>query len=170
MKPTAGELNRMTKQKAYDVGYMARTREFYRAQGYTNDYQWAHYEQRPFTPLPRPLERCMLGVITTAMPDTEQGRSNREVYALKSDPIPASMYTAELSWDKGATHTDDVGSFLPLEALNAACSEGWIGATSPRFYTLPTEYSKRRTLEKDAPEILRRCREDAVDIALLVPL
>jgi len=35
---------------------------------------------------------------------------------------------------------------------------------------VPTDYSQRRTLEQDAPEILRRCREDEVDVALLVPL
>jgi hypothetical protein len=35
---------------------------------------------------------------------------------------------------------------------------------------VPTEYSQRRTIEQDAPEILRRCREDEADAALLVPL
>ena len=39
-----------------------------------------------------------------------------------------------------------------------------------RFYTVPTDYSKRNTEEVDAPEILRLFREDGVDIALLVPL
>jgi hypothetical protein len=35
---------------------------------------------------------------------------------------------------------------------------------------VPTEYSQRATSERDAPEILRRCREDGADAALLVPL
>jgi len=35
---------------------------------------------------------------------------------------------------------------------------------------VPTEYSQRRTTERDAPEILRRCREDGVEAALLAPL
>jgi hypothetical protein len=41
---------------------------------------------------------------------------------------------------------------------------------APRFHGVPTDYSQRRTSEQDAPEILRRLREDAVDVALLVPL
>lgn len=157
-------------QRAYDVDYMRRTRDFYRAQGYSNDYQWAHNESAPFTALAKPLAQSKIAVITTSMPDTAAGRQARGVYALPSSPPPASMYTAELSWDKEATHTDDVGSFLPLASLHAKRAAGRIGSVADRFYTVPTDYSQRNTLEKDAPEILRLCREDAVDIALLVPL
>lgn len=156
--------------RKYDVGYMQRTREFYSAQGYTNHYQWAKNTDSPFTALTKPLKDCKVAVITTSMPDTDQGRAERGVYPLPSRPYPNSMYTAELSWHKGATHTDDIGSFLPLRALDAAADEGLIGALSERFYTVPTDYSKRNTEEVDAPEILRLCREDGVDIALLVPL
>jgi hypothetical protein len=35
---------------------------------------------------------------------------------------------------------------------------------------VPTEYSQRRTLEIDAPDLLTRLREDETDVALLVPL
>jgi D-proline reductase (dithiol) PrdB len=153
-----------------DVRYMQRTREFYRAQGYSNDYQWAANASRPFTPLTKPLSACRVGVITTAMPDTPEGRTNRGVYALASTPAPRSMHTAELSWDKEATHTEDVDSFLPLAALNEARQRGTVGDLAQRFYTVPTDYSQRNTCEKDAPMLLNLCREDAVDVALLVPL
>ena len=49
-------------------------------------------------------------------------------------------------------------------------SEGRKGALAERFHGVPTDYSQRRTCEEDAPEILRRCREDGVDVVLLVPL
>ena len=156
--------------RKYDVGYMQRTREFYSAQGYTNHYQWAKNTVSLFTALTKPLKDCKVAVITTSMPDTDQGRAERGVYPLPSRPYPNSMYTAELSWHKGATHTDDIGSFLPLRALDAAADESLIGALCERFYTVPTDYSKRNTEEVDAPEILRLFREDWVDIALLVPL
>ncbi len=45
-----------------------------------------------------------------------------------------------------------------------------MGSLAARFHGVPTDYSQRRTLENDAPEILERCREDGVDVALLVPL
>jgi hypothetical protein len=80
------------------------------------------------------------------------------------------MYTEELSWHKSMTHTDDVASFLPLAQLNSLQDEGVIGSVASRFHSVPTEYSQRNTLEQDAPEVLARCRQDEVDIAILVPL
>lgn len=154
----------------YDVPYMERTREYYRAQGYTTDYQWAHHSSTPFHPLNKPLRSAIVSVITTAMPDTEQGRAIRKVYASPCTPVPASMYTAELSWDKKTTHTNDVGSFLPLTVLQGLVQQKIIGALDPQFYSLPTEYSQRNTREQDAPEILALCQQAQTDIALLVPL
>jgi D-proline reductase (dithiol) PrdB len=154
----------------YDVPYMERTRDYYRAQGYSTDYQWAHHDTTPFTTLPKPLSECRLAVITTAMPDTEIGRAQRQVYSPLSMPIPESMYTKELSWDKRATHTEDVASFLPLEQLLIVEEEGGIGSIAPRFHSVATDYSQRNTTKHDAPAILERCHEDQVDVALLVPL
>jgi hypothetical protein len=73
-------------------------------------------------------------------------------------------------WDKDATHTNDVESFCPVRRLSEAQQAGRIGSLSPRFYGVPTEYSQRKTNEVDAPEVLRLCREDQVDVAVLVPL
>jgi len=156
---------------ASDVPYMERTREYYRAQGYERDYQWAQHTYTPFTPLTRPLAECRVGVVTTAMPDTAEGRRERKVYSLPSLPPPASMCTDNLAWHRAVTHTEDVASFLPLESLHfLAEDEGLFAGLTARFHCLPTEYSQRKTRETDAPEILRRLREDAADIALLVPL
>ena len=33
------------------IPYMQRTRDYYKAIGYTTPYHWAHYLQAPFTPL-----------------------------------------------------------------------------------------------------------------------
>jgi hypothetical protein len=35
---------------------------------------------------------------------------------------------------------------------------------------VPTEYSQRKTVEIDAPQVLARLRDDAADAALLSPL
>jgi hypothetical protein len=39
-----------------------------------------------------------------------------------------------------------------------------------RFHGVPTEYSQRKTLTEDAPDILSRVREDRADAAVLCPL
>ncbi len=154
----------------YDVPYMERTRDYYRAQGYEKDYRWAHHAETPFVPLPKPLRECRLGLITTAMPDTAEGRSERKVYATPSEPTPRSMYTDKLSWHKSVTHTKDLGSFLPVNHLRSMVRSLIVGGLADRFYSVPTDYSMRNTVEKDAPAILELCREDEVDVAMLVPL
>ncbi len=94
----------------------------------------------------------------------------RQVHSGSSTKIPDALHTAELAWDKEATHTNDLASFFPLELLQQFVAEGRIGRLAERYHCVPTDYSQRHTLEVDAPKILQACQEDEVDIALLVPL
>ena len=48
--------------------------------------------------------------------------------------------------------------------------EGVFGSLSKNFYRTLPNYSHRKTTQVDGPEILRRCREDQVDAALLTPV
>ncbi len=158
------------------VSYIDRTREYYGAQGYAKPYVWARHTDAPFAPLAKPLAQSRIAVITTASPwrDAQpvEGvlRGSKQVWSGDSTAVPERLFTDDLAWDKLATHTRDVASFLPLAQLKALVAAGHIGSLSPRFHGVPTDYSQRRTIEQDAPEILARCREDAVDVALLVPL
>jgi hypothetical protein len=158
------------------VSYIDKSREFYLAQGFGNPYRWAYNRDVPFAPLRKPLAGSRVALVTTTSlpggdyPEDLADRPPKRAYAALADPPPAAMFTRDLSWDKEATHTDDVESFLPLRALQRFAAEGRIGGVSPRFYGVPTEYSQRKTNTVDAPDILAFCREDGVDIALLVPL
>jgi hypothetical protein len=75
-----------------------------------------------------------------------------------------------LSWHKKATHTKDLGSFLPISHLGPAANNGRISSLSPRFYGVPTKFSQRMTNEEHAPLILEHCQADGVDVAFLFPL
>ena len=158
------------------ISYIDRTREYYAAQGYGKPYRWAHHTAVPFAKLGKPLSESRVTVVTTASPfegqDASEGvlRGGKRVWSGETDTTPERLYTDDLAWDKETTHTNDVESFVPLGALRALVAEGGIGSLARRFHGVPTDYSQRRTLEEDAPEVLARCREDAVDIALLVPL
>ena len=154
----------------YDVPYMERTRLYYEAQGYSIPYKWANYRKTPFCALTKPLAQSRVGVVTTAMPDTAQGRAKRKLYSNPATSAPDSMFTLGLSWHDTVTHTRDVGSFLPIEALLAIQAGGGIGDLAPSFYSVPTSYSQRQTLDEDAPAILDCMKSDEVDVAVLVPL
>lgn len=157
------------------VSYIDKSREFYGAQGYNNPYRWAYHDGAPFTPFSKPLAECRIGIVTTSSPWNEGVTDGRQLdlggaYALPSSPPPERMYTDHRSWDKDATHTEDVESFLPLRRLEELAREGVVGDASPRFYGVPTEYSQRRTNDVDAPFVLNAMRDDRVDAAVLVPL
>lgn len=158
------------------VRYIERTRAYYEAQGYEKSYRWAHFDDVPFASLPKPLAECRVALVTTARRWVEDAAQDRivggaqEVWSGSCAEPPERLATEHLSWDKEATHTDDVESFLPIRRLRAYAEAGRIGSLADRFHGVPTDYSQRRTRETDAPEILRRCREDGADVALLVPL
>ena len=151
------------------VSYIDKSREFYLAKGYGNPYRWASNPDAPFTPLTKPLSESRVALVTTAALDSHGGRE-RGRYSASSRPAPEALYTRHLSWHKTATHTDDVETFLPVRRVNEYIAEGRLGSLSPRFYGVPTVYSARRTVHEDAPAVLDFCREDGVDIALLVAL
>lgn len=151
------------------VSYIDKSREFYLAKGYGNPYRWASNPDAPFTPLAKPLSESRVALVTTAAPDLQGGRK-RSRYAAATRPAPEALYTHHLSWHKTATHTDDVETFLPVRRVNEYVAEGRLGSLSPRFYGVPTVYSARQTVQEDAPAVLDFCREDRVDIALLVAL
>jgi hypothetical protein len=157
------------------VSYIDKSREYYAAQGYTQPYTWARHTAVPFAPLKKPLAQCRIGLVTTASnmdlgSEVKGVMAGRAVYAAPSDPAPARLYTEHLFWDKDATHTNDVESFLPLKCLNELAAAGRIGSVSPRFYGAPTDYSQGRTRLKDAPKILEWMQEDGVDAVLLSAL
>lgn len=154
------------------VPYMERTRHYYRALGYETDYVWAHHDDVPFARLSKPLRTSTVALITTAGPPDLSNRDARNRKHVWSGEVanPPSTFDTDVAWDKEATHTDDRETFLPIDAMNRLVADGTIGTLSPRFHGAPTDYSHRKTNEEDAPEILRRLREDKVDAALLASL
>ena len=162
------------------IPYMQRTREYYKAIGYTTPYRWAHFLEAPFTPLRKPLAQARLTIITTAAPyqpdKGDQGpgaayNGSAKFYQAYSGDTARDhdLRISHIGYDRTHTTATDSGTWNPLPALRRAVSAGRIGALTPRFHGAPTNRSHRVTVETDAPEILRRCQEDGADVALLVP-
>jgi hypothetical protein len=154
------------------VPYMERTRLYYRALGYESDYAWATFEDVPFTPLAKPLSRANIALVTTAGPPDRSNRDSRGRKKVWSGDVlaPPATWETDVAWDRESTHLDDRETFVPIDAMRKAVANGVIGGIARRFHGAPTDYSHRKTMEEDAPEILRRVREDGADAALLVPL
>ncbi len=161
------------------IAYMQRTRDYYQVLGFA-PYRWAHYVDVPFAPLRGPLDRARVALITTAAPfqpevgDQGPGAAYNaaakfyQVYSLTADAVP-DLRISHVGYDRLHTTAADINTYLPLAQLRAAAAAGRIGSLAPRLHGAPTNRSHRATLESDVPELLRRCREDGADAAVLVP-
>jgi hypothetical protein len=161
------------------VPYLQRTRAYYLALGY-GPYRWAHFAEVPFTRLRAPLCRTRVALVTTAalyQPDAgDQGPGAPynaaakfyRVYSGSTDQGP-DLRISHVAYDRVRTSAADLNTYFPLARLQAAVATGRIGALTPRFHGLPTNRSHRTTVEVDLPELGRRCREDGVEAAVLVP-
>jgi D-proline reductase (dithiol) PrdB len=161
------------------IPYMQRTREYYQALGYS-PYRWAHFDDVPFAPLRTPLSRARVGLITTAAPyqpdagDQGPGAPYNaaakfyKVYSASTETVP-DLRISHVGYDRRHASAADINAYFPLARMKEAVASGRIGALAPRFHGAPTNRSHRTTTETDVPELLRRCQEDGIDAAVLVP-
>ena len=162
------------------VRYIERTRSYYLGLGYDNPYVWAHYIDVPFTPLKKPLNQSLLGLITTAVPfDSAKGNQGPgasynaaakfyQPYQMRID-AEIDLRIAHVGIDRKNANMEDSNCWFPLAAARQAVNAQRIQALSPHFYGLPTNRSQRHTLDIDAPIILEMLRADKVDVAVLIP-
>ena len=162
------------------VPYMQRTRDWYLALGYGNPYRWAHYAGVPFRPLSKSLADATVTIITTAAPyQPDKGNQGpgsaynaaAKFYAVYSGDTSRDhdLRVSHVSIDRKHTSMEDSNCWFPLAALRETARRGRVGRLARRFHGAPTHRSQRHTLTVDCPEILRRCQEDGVDVAILVP-
>ena len=161
------------------IEYMRRTRDYYLALGFDNPYRWAHYREVPFQPLAKPLAEARLALITTAAP-YQPGKGDQgpgapynaaakfyRVYSQPSDQL-ADLRISHVGIDRAHTTAEDINSYFPMAALQAAAKAGRVGEVAPRFHGVPTDRSQAKTLQRDCPEVLERLQADKADAALLI--
>ncbi|MEZ5832522.1 MAG: glycine/sarcosine/betaine reductase selenoprotein B family protein [Dongiaceae bacterium] len=162
------------------IPYMARTRAYYSALGYTEPYRWVNFAEVPFAPLAKPLTACRIALVTTAAPyDPARGDQGpgavynagakfHRAYAHSIDGAP-DVRISHVTYDRTHTSAEDPNCWFPLAQLKRCAAAGIIGAVTPRFHGAPTTRSQRTTIDEDAPNILAALREDGADAAILVP-
>ena len=162
------------------IPYMQRTREYYRAIGYSTPYRWAHYADVPFQQLRKPLAQSRVAIITTAArfdpAKGDQGpgapyNGSAKFYQVYADDCAAApdLRISHIGYDRVHTTATDSHSWFPLAPLRRLAQAGRIGEVAPRFFGAPTNRSHRVTIDTDAPDILARCVADGVDAVVLVP-
>ena len=170
------------------VPYIEKTRDYYRKEGYSEPYRWAHFDSAPFTPLKKPLSECRVALISTAgfeiIPEggfsdeelrelrkgTNTGTYALEVFSVPSDTRKERILFVKENHDRAQSDMSDADAFFPVTRLREFRDEGVLGSLASDYFRVQLNYSQRKVMEVDAPEVLRRCRADAVDVALLSPV
>lgn len=137
-----------------------------------------------FAPLPRPLHRCAIALMTSAgiylkdsQPPFDTEREKRE--PSWGDPtyrvIPSDVRQDQI----GASHLhinntdllEDVDVVLPIRAFETLAAEGRIGALAPEHYSFMGYQDRRLTdwSNVQGPELAARLKQHAVDVLLLAP-
>lgn len=182
MSATTGPIDLEAHAEPYDtpVQYMQRTRDYYLRLGYDNPYRWSHYRDVPFASLKKPLSKARVTFALTAAPYQpdrgDQGPGAAYNSAAKFYKVYAAdtardhdLRISHIGYDRKHTSAVDQGCWNPLAQFRNALKDGRIGELGPRFYGVPTNRSQATTIDTDAPEIVRRCKEDGIDAVVLVP-
>lgn len=149
---------------------------------------WVDRERRadrpiPWTPLPRPLSRCTIALVTTAgvacrndRPfDVERERENPWWGDPTFREIPLGATEADV--DLHHLHIDrrfgreDLDVVLPMRRLTELAAEGAVGAAADVHYSIMGYQLRSEVLEREtAPALARAMRERGVDAVALVPV
>jgi hypothetical protein len=76
------------------VEYMERTRRYYRALGYEQDYRWAHHDDVLFARIGKPISESRLALITSANqpgPCCEEKPPKRQIWSGEIANAPQSL-------------------------------------------------------------------------------
>ena len=164
------------------IRYIERTHDYYRSQGYDKTYNYAYNEDIPFTPLNKPLSECRVTLVTTSsfvLLDEEgipleearlMGTNEIEVFTVPSDWPEDRILCTSQDHDRYQTDMNDLNAYFPITRMQELLKEGVFESLSRDYYRTLPNYSHRKPVEVDGPEILRQCREDNVDVALLTPV
>ena len=140
------------------IPYINRITSYYQRLGYGNSYQWARYEDVPFTPLSKPLAESQVALVTTAapyQPGNDQGpgapyNAAAKFYKVFSDtwPYDPDLRVSHIGIDRNHTTAEDQGTYFPRR------SAGWRGPhrQGRTAFSRRTDQSPQRTtMTRTAP-------------------
>jgi D-proline reductase (dithiol) PrdB len=143
-------------------------------------YPYRRVDWRPGVVLARPLPKARIAVVTTAAlycPDQSPFDPSIKGgdWSYREIPAVCDLAALRLSHKSDAfDHTgleQDPNLALPLDRLRELAADGLIGSVAARHFSLMGSISApQRLIDRTAPEVAARLREDGVDGVLLTPV
>jgi hypothetical protein len=136
----------------------------------------------PWTPLPRPLERCTVALLSTAgvarKDDAPFDEAGEQANPWWGDPSfrRIARETRGADVELHHLHVDrrfgrqDLDVVLPLRRLDELVASGVVGASAPTHYSIMGYILEPRELvEETAPRIIAGLKAEGVEAVVLVP-
>ena len=136
----------------------------------------------PWTPLAKPLSQCTVAIVSSAgialktQPPFDREIEDQDPWF--SDPSFRVLPRTATAQDVRVCHlhinpsfaAQDLNCVMPIERLNELEGLGEISRSAPSHYSYMGYTLRPETLLRDSvPAIIRRLREEQVDVVLLVP-
>jgi D-proline reductase (dithiol) PrdB len=143
-------------------------------------YPWRRIDPVPWTPLAKPLAACRVAIGSSAgfslpgqppFDDTVKGGDSTFRFAPRDARVAdfVENHRSESFDHAGIRHDPNLG--FPLDRLRELRDAGVIGDVAPRHLSFMGSITAPGRLIRDtAPDAVARLVEDAVDVALLVPV
>jgi D-proline reductase (dithiol) PrdB len=143
-------------------------------------YRWRRIDPMPWTPLRKPLAEASVALVTTAglvMPgqphfdnDVKGGDSTFRVIPRDADVASLIDTHRSRTFDHSGLRSDPNLAF-PLDRMSELARDGHIGRVSERHLSFMGSITAPGRLVRDfAPAAAQLLVDDAVDVALLVPV
>lgn len=143
------------------------------------DFQWTSFaEPTEATPLRKPINECRVSLVVTAgayLAESQTRFDNRNPLGDDSYRIiPGNTAAEQISLSHPGYDTKraltDLDTVFPYQLLGRMQKNGTIGEVAPRHFSFMGYIPRtERLLWKNAPQVARMLRNDAVDLAILVP-
>ena len=158
------------------VEYIKGITERYERLGY-DAYKWFHAgEPPPWTPLAKPLSECRVGVLSTAGTYVAGQvayfyKDDASTRAIPKDTAVDDIRFSHITENYLVDARPDPNCMFPIEPLRQLAAEGAIGELADDLMScMGGIYSQRRVRDELAPALEDTFRQQAVDVALLIPL
>ncbi|HJQ60914.1 MAG TPA: hypothetical protein VJ890_28680 [Vineibacter sp.] len=158
------------------VRYIDAITQRYAALGYA-PYRWYVAESPPpFAPLKKPLSQSRLGVLTTsgcyvAGQVAFHYKDDASIRRIPVDTPPGRLRFAHITENYLTDARRDPECLVPFTALRRLRDEGAVGSLADEAIScMGGIYSQRRVREELIPQIEGVFKQQAIDVALLVPM
>ena len=147
---------------------------------FVTGYPWRRIAPMPWTQPSRPLSESRLALVSTAgmvLPEQEPfsqtlrgGDPSFRVLPAETDPATLRLTHKSGAFDRTGIAAD-ANLAVPLDRLREQVAANSIGALAPRHLSfMGSITAPGRLIKETAPAAVSMLRDDAVEIALLVPV